>query len=87
MLIYKVANKVDGMIYVGQTSSTLDKRWNRHISEAQHGRGYYLARAIRKYGPENFFIEELHTCVTKEEMDFCEIFYNKFVIFCNKVYR
>jgi group I intron endonuclease len=75
MQVYLVTNKENGKQYVGQTVRTLEQRWNSHVSYAMRGKGHYFAHAIKAYGPEQFTIETLHVCESKEEMDFTEIFY------------
>jgi group I intron endonuclease len=75
MQVYLVTNKENGMQYVGQTVRTLEQRWNSHVSYALRGKGHYFAHAIKCYGPEQFTVETLHVCESKEEMDFTEIFY------------
>ena len=75
MQVYLVTNKENGMQYVGQTVRTLEQRWNHHVSYALRGKGHYFAHAIKSYGPEQFTVETLHVCESKEEMDFTEIFY------------
>jgi group I intron endonuclease len=75
MQVYLVTNKANTMQYVGQTVRTLEQRWGSHVSGALRGKGHYLAHAIKSYGPEQFTVETLHVCESKEEMDFVEIFY------------
>jgi len=72
MLVYLATNKNNGKMYVGQTTKRLNLRWNEHTSNKSNS---LLHKALRKYGKENFSLEILHACVSKEEMDFAEIFY------------
>jgi group I intron endonuclease len=72
MLIYLITNKINGKMYVGQTSQPFRKRWNRHKSPMNHRRSSYLFNAICKYGAENFNVETLAIVETKQEMDFYE---------------
>lgn len=56
--IYCVTCLVNGKQYIGQTSKTIEHRWRTHLSEANR-HDYKFYRAIRKYGSENFRIEEI----------------------------
>ncbi|WP_102223882.1 GIY-YIG nuclease family protein [Acidimangrovimonas sediminis] len=49
-----------GKQYVGQTSKTLEERWNGHMTDARFGSPFALHRAIRKYGAAAFTLEVLH---------------------------
>lgn len=71
--IYLITNKVNGKVYVGQTNRTLGVRWYNHKYDAiQRNEDFPICRAIRKYGPENFTIEELATGKTREWSDYLE---------------
>ena len=61
MNIYKIINKINNKIYIGQDSNDI-------IS--YYGGGVLIKKAIQKYGKENFIKEILETCSTKEEL--CE---------------
>jgi len=80
MQVYLITNKVNGKQYVGQTHYSLSRRWKEHIDWSKNNRKSVLHKAVFKYGVENFCIEPLHLCLTKEEMDFVEMFY---IIFLN----
>lgn len=73
--IYKIINKLDGKVYVGQTVSSLQKRWREHCSA--HSECRYVSRAIIKYGKENFEIKVLAHCNSIEEMNHREQYYIK----------
>jgi len=75
MQVYLITNKINGTQYVGQTVRTLEQRWNSHVSVAMRGKGGYLAKAIKKYGAEQFTVETISLCESKEEMDFTEMLY------------
>ena len=75
MLIYKIENKLNGKIYVGQTRRTLEERMNEHKKECC--KNCYIDRAIKKYGMENFKTEILEFCKTIEEMNEREIYWIK----------
>lgn len=74
MIIYKITNKINNKIYIGQTTESLNKRWKRHISE-YHIRNMYISRAISKYGVDKFQIEEICQCFSIDELNEKEIFY------------
>lgn len=72
MLVYLVTNRINGKKYVGQTSQSLQRRWNRHKSPMNHRRSSYLFNAICKYGAENFEVKPLVMVGTKCDMDYYE---------------
>ena len=62
--IYKITNQVNGKSYIGKTLKTVEDRWKEHIEESQrvHKEHRPLYAAMKKYGIENFFIEEIESC-------------------------
>lgn len=66
MVIYKITNLVNGKIYIGQTSKSIDIRLNQHTA---HKGCIYLHKAIKKYGKENFIIEEIYRVFKKEYLN------------------
>ena len=75
MRIYKITNKLNGKMYIGQTTHTIEWRWKRHIKAMQDGSQTNLYKAMRKYGVENFTIEEICRTTSKEELNRLEIYY------------
>lgn len=74
--IYEIVNKVNGKVYIGQTTKNIRARWSAHKSEAKFTkRPGKLHAAIRKYGHENFTIEMLTTASSKDELDLLEQIY------------
>ena len=85
-IIYKIENTVNGKVYIGQTTSSFNKRYkregvgiervyNHHKSLKEHNRYYndHLLRSIEKYGFEAFdVIEEFDVAYSKEELDSLE---------------
>lgn len=71
--IYKITNKINGNIYIGQTIQTLTQRWCNHVYAAlTEGHKDYtcpLHNAIRKYGEENFEKIILEECSIEELND------------------
>lgn len=63
--IYKVINQANGKVYIGKTTkSNIQQRWEEHQRDRKKDkckdRPFY--RALNKYGPENFSIEEIEQC-------------------------
>lgn len=71
MIIYKITNKIDGKIYIGQTCRTFEERMKEHYSHAN----VYVDRAIRKYGKENFDCVVIDTAETMDELNEKEIYW------------
>ena len=78
MIVYKITNKVNGKVYIGQTSETLQKRFSRHMGyqALEHDTKFY--RAVRKYGKDNFTIEQIDTAKTQKELDEKEVKWIKY---------
>jgi group I intron endonuclease len=73
MRIYKITNATNGKMYVGQTTTTLGKRFNSHVSEANRGTSTSaLHNAIRKYGRDKFSFELLEECQSHDDLDSAE---------------
>ena len=73
--IYLVTNLINSKKYIGQTTLTVQERWNRHLYDAfAKYDDFYFHKAIRKYGKENFKVEEICQC-PNEELDEKEIYY------------
>ena len=77
--IYCITCLVNGKMYIGQTVRPIEKRFQAHLSKTQRGKDYKISRAIRKYGEENFLVEEVLTVsaptkeVLKKKLDYVEI--------------
>ena len=60
MIIYKITNQINNKVYIGLTTCSLEYRWSRHITESKNTNNTkHLYKAMRKYGIENFTIEEI----------------------------
>ena len=76
--IYKVTNKVNGKIYIGQTTCSTEERWKHHIYNANSGVSQYqLYQAMRKYGIESFMVETLEE-ISNQHLDERECYWIKF---------
>ena len=77
--IYKITCLINNKVYIGQTIRTIEDRWIKHQRESIGGK-YQLdtkfARALRKYGVDNFKIELLETLTncTRKQLTECEHF-------------
>ena len=67
--VYKTTNILTNKIYIGQKKST------EFLYEKYLGSGVCLKNAVKKYGKENFKVELICECSSKEELDAKEIYY------------
>src|SRR5581483_4060429 len=58
-------NLINGKGYVGWTVKTVDQRWSEH--RGGYGSAERLRRAIKKYGFQNFFVQEIESGLTAEQ--------------------
>lgn len=70
MYIYKIINLLNEKIYVGQTKQEIEKRFLQHFYEKTP-----LGQAMRECGIENFTIEIIERCGTREQLKEREIFW------------
>ncbi len=73
MYIYKITNKVNGKEYIGQTTSTITKRWREHC--VPDSPCLNIGRAIQKYGKENFTIDVIAEAESIEELNTLESYF------------
>lgn len=73
--IYKITNKINGKVYIGQTITPIKNRMYKHYSQARNGKNITgIDAAIKKYGEENFEVEQILEC-PNEDLDLQEKFY------------
>lgn len=78
MKIYCIENKINGKKYVGMTKGTIHNRFLKHKSIAEGDRKkQHLHKALIKDGIENFFVYELDSAETIDELKEKEIFWIK----------
>lgn len=69
MIIYAVIRKsTDEIVYIGQTTQSLPKKKEKHLSESRKGRGSVLGAAIRKHTIVEFNFIELESCKNQQEL-------------------
>lgn len=71
MIIYKATNIINNKIYIGQTTQTLDKRRKAHERAYKYksSKEMIIAKAIKKYGKENFTWEIIDTATSLDELN------------------
>lgn len=79
MWIYKITNIQNNKVYIGQSIRPVEARFNRHINDAMNNAlDTHFARAIRKYGKENFIIETIDEATSQEELNQREQYWIQF---------
>ena len=71
--IYKYTNLINGMVYIGQTRTSLKQRDNKHISQISDHT--YFHRALKKYGRENFSLEIIEDNIPLDQLNEKEKYY------------
>ncbi len=88
--IYKITNKINGKVYVGQTMKTLKERFQKHCWGTTEKDSYHLnmaiKKAIKKYGKDNFTIELIEE-VEQNKLDEREVYWISFYNSYNKGYN
>ena len=79
--IYKIINNINQKIYIGKTSSTIEKRFKEHSNDSKKERCEKrpLYDAMNKYGIENFTVEKV------EEVENDEIASEREIYWINKL--
>lgn len=65
--IYKFTNQLNHKIYIGQTTSSIENRLKKHLTQINDNT--YFHRALKKYGIENFSLEIVEDNIPLEELD------------------
>lgn len=68
MIVYKVTNKINGKVYIGITTKTLEYRRKVHERDSKRY-NYLFYRALKKYGFDNFEWEVIDTAQNIEELE------------------
>jgi group I intron endonuclease len=74
--IYKITNKINNKIYIGQTWLNISQRFNQHKQDSKR-LSYPIHKAIRKYGINNFTIEIITITHTQQCANFWEDYFIK----------
>mgnify|MGYP003415896946 FL=1 len=87
MWIYKITNIQNNKVYIGQSIRPVNQRFRRHINDAINNKlDTYFARAIRKYGKDNFYIKIIDKADNQEELNLKEIYWIKYYKATNEKY-
>ena len=79
IFIYKITNTINNKVYIGQSVRPVEQRFKRHILDAMnHTWDTHFARAIRKYGADNFYIEIIDTACNQTELNVKEQYWIKY---------
>ena len=79
MWIYKITNIQNNKVYIGQTIRPVEQRFHRHLNDALNNViDTHFARAIRKYGKENFVIEIIDSASNQQELTQKEQYWIKY---------
>ena len=77
--IYCITNLINGKKYVGKTTQTIEQRFKEHCRDSR--KEVYKKRplydAMRKYGVENFKVEQLEEVLVDDNLSDREVFWIK----------
>lgn len=78
MIIYKITNKTNGKVYIGQTTQQLSERWWQHCNRcpSQKHRSY-IYNAVEKEGEDNFSVEQIASADSLDALNLLEEHYIK----------
>ena len=67
--VYKITNRINQKVYIGQTSFSVEKRWKEHVQDINKHLDRPLYRALSKYGIENFSVETIEETDSPNERE------------------
>ena len=74
MIIYKVTNRINGKVYIGQTVRSLSERMAEHTRHDATA----FDKALKKYGLDAFDVEQIDSAADMDELNQKEIHWIKF---------
>lgn len=74
-IIYCIKNEVNGKVYIGYTSKSINERFISHIKKAKNKINRRLYDSMNHYGYDNFKISELDVCDDKNTAHELESWY------------
>jgi len=73
MYIYKIVNLINNKAYIGQTTQKIKYRWKGHLYDCFVKKNKHpIYKTMRKYGIENFKIEEIGGANSLSELNYQE---------------
>ena len=73
--IYKITNNINGKMYIGKTERSVNIRYKEHLRNInKYCDSIPLYKALKKYGKENFTIEQIEEC-SNDLLDQREIYW------------
>lgn len=75
MIIYKIQNKINGKVYIGQTIRTLKQRMTQHLSPNKNKSISAIDGALKKYGIDNFEVTIIDFAKNIDELNTKEIYW------------
>lgn len=92
-IIYQHLNTINGKCYIGQTTKSIEERWEQHLKESLYGSSCIFHKAIRKYS-ENIFEHKILCEIyrdtpeqLKEVLDYYECYYIQYYDSYNSGYN
>ena len=69
--IYKISTTKSNKVYIGQTTKTVEERYQVHLGarNSKSKKTLHLYLAMKKYGIETFSVEQIDTAETREELN------------------
>lgn len=78
--IYKITNNINNKVYIGQTTRTVETRFQEHLHNCtQKAKAtIHLYGAMKLYGKEKFKVETIDSAESQEELNKKEIYWINF---------
>ena len=79
MFIYKITNRINNKVYIGQTIRPVEQRFKRHIHDAENNiLNTHFSNAIKNMEKKIFYIEILDIAIDQWELDRKEQYWIKY---------
>jgi group I intron endonuclease len=73
--IYMIENQINGKVYIGKTSKSIEERWKNHLKNSSNKINRRLYDSINKYGSDKFIISEIDSTGDLNLIDEMESWY------------